>query len=446
MQLSVTLLALAATLHSAFAEVVCNSDAVHYRPKILTSAERAGFADSIDKICTPGSQVIEDQSGSFIFSLNHVQDTLSKDECQAKFESIVDQCVANWNNGGGTFITAEVTLKVHTDTSNNEKILPRARAQQKKPKPAPAPAPAKPTSTASTKPASTKPASTKPASTKLAQSSPTPSKSAQASTTTKTSSTQQPPAPSAPCQPAKKTGKNGAKNKNTQPGKKTARQVLESIVYGIFRRATLGQGGPSDTQPAAPACATDSRIMKTLPGFGSTTYFGFQATTQQLTVAQVEAVAKRGYADLNPRFPTNRALLVSALYIPGKGVYLGTMPDYVGQTVLLQKARSDAPEYAEMIEGRQMSSSNAKKVAGTPDLLYHAEDAAIYYAYKMGGVDQFDYKFPEGSRIKTWGRSYKNGPAEAAPACSDINGNKSKIQKPTCQSVITELNIKERDN
>ncbi|KAJ4336468.1 hypothetical protein N0V87_005332, partial [Didymella glomerata] len=158
--------ALAATFNSALADVICNSEVVHYKPRMISAAEKDGLANTIDEVCGNASEAsVQKQFQSTVFSRTRTADTFNMETCMAGLHSIVEECLAGKNAGGGSFITDGLTVEVHLDSLNNgardlgvveEKITkkPKSSAPKSKPnpekripaKPRPAnPTPVKPT-------------------------------------------------------------------------------------------------------------------------------------------------------------------------------------------------------------------------------------------------------------------------------------------------------------
>jgi hypothetical protein len=110
--------ALGGLLNVAFANVICNSEVVHSKPRIVSAAEKDGFATSIKEVCSTNDSFSESRSGSTVFTLTG---TDKKDDCEARFHSIIEQCVAGHNFGGGKFITTHgLTLEVSTTDAGGD--------------------------------------------------------------------------------------------------------------------------------------------------------------------------------------------------------------------------------------------------------------------------------------------------------------------------------------
>ncbi|KAL1608211.1 hypothetical protein SLS60_003150 [Paraconiothyrium brasiliense] len=107
--------ALGGLLNVAFANVVCNTEAVHSKPRIISAAEKDGFASSVEEVCSTTESFSESRSGSTVFTITGTDEALGSDECEAQFHSIIEQCVASHNFGGGRLITTDgLTFEVST--------------------------------------------------------------------------------------------------------------------------------------------------------------------------------------------------------------------------------------------------------------------------------------------------------------------------------------------
>ncbi|KAF2446208.1 hypothetical protein P171DRAFT_483573 [Karstenula rhodostoma CBS 690.94] len=107
--------ALGGLLNVAFANVVCNTEAVHSKPRIISTAEKDGFATSIEEACSTTDTFSESRSGSTVFTVAGTDENLGSDDCEAQFHAIIEQCVAGHNFGGGRLTTTDgLTFDVST--------------------------------------------------------------------------------------------------------------------------------------------------------------------------------------------------------------------------------------------------------------------------------------------------------------------------------------------
>lgn len=123
-------LALGASFNLIVADVICNTEAVHSKPRIVTEAEKDGFASSIKEACNASSakklSTSESQSGFTVFSIMRGLGSVNDSDCEEKFNSIIEECVAGHNFGGGSFIIDGLILKISVDTSADQ--APGARS------------------------------------------------------------------------------------------------------------------------------------------------------------------------------------------------------------------------------------------------------------------------------------------------------------------------------
>jgi cell division septation protein DedD len=384
--------ALGAALNFASADILCNPEALHYKPKIITATEKAGYATSIDELCRAGT-VNEARSGSTVFAITSTDDTFNTVDCRAQFNSIIDGCVIGKNMGGGSLVVGGLTLDVHMDVSNNEAMERRAPATKAKP--------------AAKKPAAKKPA----AGNKPSKTEPSAPKKPVASPSKPT------PTPKAGKDTAPPAGKACA----LQPGKgkKNAKQVVRSLVSRIFGRAT---------RPGSPASSIGScsdEPMSNLPGWGAETFFG-STTEIGITSKDLVSMAKEAYNQIMAKHP-GLTILVAALYVPNKGVYLGTVVHGAGEAKMKTEAPKSAPALWEILGDRVILKKEKSQT------LFHAEDAAMWYAYKKGAVPAKSL-FPSGTILTTWGKVVGGGQATYIAPCSkesdsNIEENCTKVLK-----------------
>ena len=114
-------------------------------------------------------------------------------------------------------------------------------------------------------------------------------------------------------------------------------------------------------------------------------------------------------------------LTVSALFVPYKGIYLGSI---IKKGVATTKFEEELPKFtilAKALEDRQSVKVYYSK--------YHSEDAAMWYAFHHGAVGA-DELFPEGSIVGSYGEDGK------MDACKD-----RKTIIPGCQTVLKDMGI-----
>ncbi|KAF9697433.1 hypothetical protein EKO04_005085 [Ascochyta lentis] len=380
--------ALGATLNIAFAEVICNPEALHHVPKVITATEKAAYANSIDKLCSAGktNTVIEDRSGSTVFTITSTDDIPEEIDCKAQFNSIINDCIIGKNIGGGIVVAGRTILDILIDTNSGKALESETPASKWK--------------RATKKPAAKKPAAKKPAAKKPAAKKPSktnPSGGKPVASPSKPSPTPKPAKPPAGRACALKPGK----------GKKNTRQVLRDLVSKILRRA--GPGSPAGSMDSCP-----DEPMATLPGWGKGTFFGSRSEIG-ITAKDLVAIAKESYNQITAKHP-GLTILVAALYVPNKGVYLGTVVHDDGEAKMKAEAPISAPVLWEVLSERETIDPKKSQT------LFHAEDAAMWYAYKKGAVTKTS-KFPQGSIITTWGKIPGGGQATYIEPCSESTGS-----------------------
>lgn len=380
------MVALAATFNLAFADIACKPEALHYKPRIITATEKTGFAQSIEELCSAGKtdKAIQGRFESTVFTITRTGQTFNANDCKVHFNSIIDECVAGKNMGGGGLVVDAMTLEVSTDASNEtgETVVKRITK--------------KPTAK---KPAATKPAAKKPAASKPAK---TPTKPAATPTPT----------------PAGKVCALKPAN-----GKKPPKKTLRSLVSKILGRA-------SPAKPGSPSSSVGclDEPMRALPGWGET-FFGFR---DEFTVskAQLLQIAKDAYKEVTTKHP-GLVILVAALYVPDEGVYLGTVPHGAGMPKMKAECPNTAPVLWEILGVRTIKDKDKSQS------LYHAEDAAMWYAYKKGAVDP-KKRFPVGSMMLTYGKIGAGGQATKIPACNEKS--KSNIDR-NCEQTMNSMKV-----
>lgn len=380
--------ALAVTFNVAVADVICNSETLHYRPRILSATERDGFVDTIDKVC--GNTVdksVQEPFESTVFSRITTMDTFVETECKANLQSIVEACVAGENTGGGRLVSKGLTVEIYLDTPKNES-RDLGIAHKKK---------AKDTSTTTPKP-DTRKIPTKPKGK-------TPEKL--------------PAGKTCSLKPGK--GK-GAGKGQTKKGKKAPMEVVHDLISKLFRRA--GSEGKKSSDYGSDC---DDKAMTAGGAWGADTYRGYKfdlsSTVSSTTLLNI---AKDAYNDVKGK-RTSDLFIVAALFVPRQGVFLGTVPHGVGVDKVKEFGPTKAPELWKEI-GRRTS---------TTSTFYHAEDMAMLHAIESGGQDG-NTKFPAGSKMATWGKLAgmpKDNKIAACGARPNIN--------PSCRSTLEKMKVAE---
>ncbi|KAF2175415.1 hypothetical protein K469DRAFT_683960 [Zopfia rhizophila CBS 207.26] len=151
--------------------------------------------------------------------------------------------------------------------------------------------------------------------------------------------------------------------------------------------------------------------MRRVPGWGATWDGHIQEPSNSgWTKATIQGFAYQGYLQVMAEAP-NAVTMVSALWIPGQGVWLGTIVHDAGKQVFPQQAPTMAPLLWGQIKDRV--------ITGTTSSKYHAEDMACF-AYERYLVNKIgpNQNYPQGAYITSFGRYNTNNAASLKPACS----------------------------
>lgn len=397
--------ALAATFNSALADVLCNSEIMHYKPRIISVAERDGFANTIDEVCSNTiEKSVQEPFESTIFSRIRTEDTFSEDECKANFQSIIEACVAGKNAGGGSFVTNGLTVKIHLDSSNN-KTRDLAIAKKKKVK----------------KPIATIPKATKPKATIPKPGSNKDPNDPQDSKKPKDKTPEKPPAGKA-CKLKPDTGKGKDKGKNNND-KKTPTKVVRALISKLLGRA--GSEGKKSSDYGSDC----GDIEMTAGGdWGDDTYRGRRfVLTSTIEPEELVRIARSAYNEVRTKRKRGPKFVVAALFVPNQGVFLGTVPHEPGDDKVRTFAPTHAPVLWEILKDRTTKTKT----------VFHAEDMAMLYAIESLAVDG-NSKFPAGSMMATWGNVYKMQFDAKMPACGSTG--QAKID-PSCHKTLEDMEI-----
>ena len=174
-------------------------------------------------------------------------------------------------------------------------------------------------------------------------------------------------------------------------------------------------------------------VMRSAAIWGDT-WFGsiLFENEEEWTADTIKDFAARGYRDIIAK-GGDTTTVVSALWIPGKGCYLGSIPKGPGVELFAQRVENEAPRLYHHIRNRVVDYVDYAK--------YHAEDMACYESerliakgtYENEGVPK--YQYPAGSLIYSHGFTPKMSSEGPMPPCFP---GKSKI-RPSCQTVMHKL-------
>lgn len=156
------------------------------------------------------------------------------------------------------------------------------------------------------------------------------------------------------------------------------------------------------------------------------------------------------------QIPDKRALLVSVIFAPGQGLFMGTKPRSRGTQAATQHltaaisniARDYAHNVYSVLQQRNDNYDNKRVTALKKDQdelqRIHAEDFAFIMAAQTigqtGGVHTpTAFQFQSAATGATWGRMGYQTPAEPQDACGTV-GDKARIL-PTCATTQAGLNV-----
>ncbi|KAJ8116086.1 hypothetical protein OPT61_g2414 [Boeremia exigua] len=335
--------ALAATLDSALADVICNSEVVHYKPRMISVAEKDGIANAIDEICSnTGETSVQKQFESTVFSRTRTADTFNREACTAGLQSIVEKCIAGRNTGGGSLVADGVTVEIHLDSAIVEERATKPKPSAPSPKPKATPA----------KPIPAVPAPGK----------------------------KPPTGKACPLKPGKGKGTGSDKGKGKN---------VRDLISKLLRRAG-SSGRPSTDYGDCP----DPEKMEDGGAWGVDTWRGMKLPSgTTMTNKALRDIAKAAYDEVMLAKKTG-GLVVAALFVPEQGVFIGSPAHGSGPAKVESFAKASAKFLWKKLETRQWNGIGSK---------YHAEDIAMLYAIEIGAVSG-DTVFPAGSKIAAWGK------------------------------------------
>ena len=379
MRVVAIVVALAATFSSALADVICNSEVVHYKPRMISAAEKDGFANTINKVCSDaGETSVQKQFESAVFSRTRTADTFSREACIAGLQSIVEVCVASKNAGGGSFVTNGLTVDLHLDSSNNEASDLRAVGEKRTTKSKSSAPKSKPT-----------PAAPKP-----------------------------PTGKACPLKPGKGSGTGSGEGDGSKKG---PAKVVRDLISKLLRR-TGSTGRPSTDYGSG----CDDEEMADGGEWGVDTWRGRQLPSgTTMTNRALRDIARSAFHEVMLKKKGAGGTVVAALFVPGQGVFIGSPAHGNGPAKVESFAKANAPTLWGFMEFRTWNGQGSK---------YHAEDVAMLYAIEAGAVKGNTF-FPAGSKIAAWGKVGKMSADNKMPPCTDGNIT------PGCSETIGDMKI-----
>jgi hypothetical protein len=413
------LITVGAALSFTSADVICNTKTLHHAAQVIADTANEGFGKSVKDLCSSRNveDIAEDQFGSIILGLNRTCSDCNSNDCAQQFNSIIKECVTGQELGGGISITDGMTVEVSVDTSlskaSESKALDARRIRKGEPRTK---------MKTETKTMSKKRTNPKKKKSKGKRAKKTTPKKTKPKTKTKTK------------QEPKKTKTNPKKGKSKacpinnkkNPGKKGSTHRLRSLVSTLFSRA----GSP---QSSSDECAPFDEKMHVPAGWGET-YFGFtEEIYHGMNDKKLLSLAQKAWDQAHKLRPTS-ILLVAALYVPKHGVYFGTIPHRGGEDKFKAECESFTALWVGILNERNLKSKKGS------EQLYHAEDAAMLYAFKKGAFGNGE-KFPPGSRMVTFGEERAAGtrPQRVAACSAKQNSN----IEPDCHQTLSFMGVGE---
>lgn len=410
------LLVIGALLNFAHAgAVICQTNKLSAEPdhsgsEVASDLDGQPALAAIGNICNniKTEDFVAHELGSTLFTVTRTGAAFNAHDCERQFNAIIEECVVDRNSRGGNIIADGLLYEVRNGippTSSGvgsmlKKTISRAAKNPTKPK----------TPTVK-KPAPKDPAPKRPAPGKLP-----------------------------PKQPAPKScpmKKPGTKKPAQSPAKKTTRDFLLRLVRKLIPRASPTPSEVSEAEEAAYRC--EDEPMAAPAGWGAT-FFGFykENPNRRISKATVRNMAKQKYQEVTAL--TNDVTIVAALYIPGDGIYFGTIAHGAGEAKFASTAVSKAPKLWSKMGNRKPAKETKK--GETPPSLYHAEDVAMYNYESKNLRVVASLRYPFGSFIAAYGRkrNLKNG-ALTAPGFVDPCSDDDSRVTPTCMSTLNSLSV-----
>ncbi|KAF2675686.1 hypothetical protein K458DRAFT_471206 [Lentithecium fluviatile CBS 122367] len=152
----------------------------------------------------------------------------------------------------------------------------------------------------------------------------------------------------------------------------------------------------------------------------------------------IRAYAKEGYEMIMASGNANEVTIVSAVWSPGRGVWLGSIPHGAGAAQFPPTCRDNAPRLWRELEHR----TPIDTPAGEAPTLWHAEDMALLEyertpRHVVVGGQPSRGNYPVGMFIASYGRRFRNEGPKVQPPCS---GREARIT-PNCFEVLRTLDV-----
>lgn len=109
------------------------------------------------------------------------------------------------------------------------------------------------------------------------------------------------------------------------------------------------------------------------------------------TKYELQSMALVNFNYIRNNLKPRNILVVAALYAPGKGIFLGTIPGK--KTGAETRFKKEAESFTKLWEKLKLRTKKHEN-----NSIYYAEDAAILYVFKNGAIRAND-QFPTGSKM-----------------------------------------------
>jgi hypothetical protein len=409
------LLVIGALLNFAHADVAtCQTNKLSAEPGFSGSEVASGLGGqsavaAIGHLCNniKTENFAAHQLESTLFTVTRTGAAFSAHGCEGQFNAIIEKCIADQNSKGGNLIANGLLYEVHNG------ILPApsaaAGSRSKRTIAEAAKVPTKPKTPTVKKPAPKDPVPKKPAPEMLPSKQPTPKS----------------------C-PMKKPG---AKKPAQAPAKRTSRDFLLRLVRKLIPRASPTPSELSEMEEAAYRC--DDEPMAAPSGWGETFFGSYKENPRRrISKTTVRNMAKQKYQEVMTL--TNDVTIVAALYIPGDGIYFGTIAHGAGEAKFASSAASKAPKLWSKIGHRKPVKETNK--GETPPSLYHAEDVAMYNYESKNLRVTASQRYPFGSFIAAYGRkrNLKSGVLTVPGLLDPCTDDDSRVT-PSCMTTLNNL-------
>jgi hypothetical protein len=189
-----------------------------------------------------------------------------------------------------------------------------------------------------------------------------------------------------------------------------------------------GESPLCDHHAAGKRMNNDAFSMSKPDGWGNTWVAYIQEPSDAnppWTTGTIRGFARDGYHQIESMQPIT---IVTALWFPGIGVWIGTIPHDSRTYQFRENCPVKAPRLWTILSGRTLT--------GQSTTLWHAEDMAMFEYEKSRPASNKGY--PEGGYMASYGRRFNSESARPQPPCSGQEANIT----PSCLDVLRRLDIR----